>query len=321
MAFLKSQLLFKPPYPTTSFSSQTIIVTGSNTGLGREAARHFSRLDAAKLILAVRNTTAGEAAKKDILSTTRREESSIEVWPLDLSSFDSIRAFAERCKRELPRIDVLLENAGVAMTTYTMEKNGHEKTIMVNVIGTFYLALLLVPHLKEAAKRFAITPRLTIVSSEVHGFTKFPVRNEPNIFEALKENRKEYFKDRYQDSKLLEVLVVRQLAPKLEGSGVVLNMLNPGLCHSELSRDGPFVLEVIKFLLARSTEVGSRTLVASAAAGSESHGKYMSDAMVKEEALSPFVRSKESKESGEKVWRELRDILEAEQPGVTEVVR
>ncbi len=315
MGLLYSQLFVRLPYPTHDFTNQTIIVTGSNTGLGREAARHFARLNCAKLILAVRNTAAGEVARKDILSTTKRSQDVVEVWPLDLSSYESIRAFAEKAKRELKRVDVLMENAGVALSKFDLSE-GHERTVMVNVIGTFYLALLMLPQLKASAQQFNNAPRITIVSSEVHGFTKFEVRKERGIFAAL--DKKEFFGgDRYPESKLLEVLVMRELAPKLEGSGVVLNMLNPGLCHSELSRDGPWFLEVMKFFLARSTEVGSRTLVAAAVAGEESHGRYMSDAKVDDRALSAFVRSEEGRETARRVWAELVGILEKVDEGVT----
>jgi len=87
MGFLYSQLFITPVYPTRSFAGETVIVTGSNVGLGKEAARHFARLGVSKLILAVRNTEAGEEAKKDIEGTTRCGKSVIEVWPLDLSSY------------------------------------------------------------------------------------------------------------------------------------------------------------------------------------------------------------------------------------------
>ena len=99
-----------------------------------------------------------------------------------------------------------------------------------------------------------------------------------------------------------------------------MNFLNPGFCHSELARDvDAFMITVMKFLLARTTEVGSRTLVAAAAAGPESHGKYMTDGKVEDECLSAFVRSGDGTKAGEKVWRELREILEEIQPGVTKV--
>ncbi|ETI21842.1 hypothetical protein G647_05911 [Cladophialophora carrionii CBS 160.54] len=317
MGFLYSQLFVRPAYPTRSFAGETVIITGSNTGLGKEAARHIARLGASKLILAVRNTKAGNDAKRDIERTTGCDPSVIEVWSLDLASYDSVKAFADRASK-LQRIDVLLENAGIAVSKYS-QAEGHERTITVNVISTFLLALLLLPKLKATAKQFDATPRLTIVSSEVHGWTKFPEWQQPTdrIFPTLDDEKTATMDERYQTSKLLEVLVVKQIAPRLADSGVTLNMLNPGLCHSELSRDGSLFLEVLKFFLARRTEVGSRTLVASAAAGPESHGKYMHDGKVDESELSPFVRSKDGEVASEKVWQALSDILEKISPGVT----
>ncbi|KAG6363578.1 hypothetical protein INS49_008679 [Diaporthe citri] len=299
MSFLYSQLFVKPAYPTRMLNGQTVIVTGSNTGLGKEAARHFARLGAAKLILAVRNTKAGEAAKADIEATTQCAPGTVEVWALDLGDYASVKAFAARAARELERVDVLCENAGIA-TDKKRVVQGHESTITVNVVSTFLLALLMLPQLKETAKRFGVRPRLTVVASEVHAWCKFPERDEPNVLAAL--DASEDLGERYQVSKLLEVLVIKQIAPRIKG-GVTLNMLNPGLCHSELSRDSGLGLAVMKFFLARSTE--------------ESHGKYMSDAVVAEQGLSAFVRSEEGDRAGKKVWKELSDILDKIEPGVT----
>jgi NAD(P)-dependent dehydrogenase (short-subunit alcohol dehydrogenase family) len=315
MGFLHSQLFVTPAYPTTSCAGQTIIVTGSNVGLGKEAARHFARLGASKIILAVRNSKAGEEAKKDIEISTKCGAKVLEVWTLDLLSYESCKSFADRASK-LPRLDVLLENAGVAGYKWSLA-GAHERMIAVNVISTFYLAMLMLPKLKSSAKEFGIKPRLVIVSSEVHARTRFPEWKEPNIFDALDDESKARMEERYPTSKLLEVLVIRQMAPQLEGSGVILNMLNPGLCHSELAREGGPFLAFMKFLLARTTEVGSRTLVAAAVAGSESHGKYMTDAQINDDALSDFVKSADGKEASKKVWKELREILDSIQPGVT----
>jgi NAD(P)-dependent dehydrogenase (short-subunit alcohol dehydrogenase family) len=319
LAMIRSQLFASLEYPTTSCEGKTIIVTGSNTGLGKEAARHFARLGAEKVILAVRNTKAGEAAREDIISTTKRPAESVQVWELDLSSYESVKKFADRASSELKRVDVLMENAGIATQKWQVSE-GWERTLMVNVLGTFYLAFLMLPKLKAVAKEFNIQPRLTIVSSEVHEWTKFPEGKQPEVFKALNDEKKTNMGERYQTSKLLEVLTVREIAPKLEGSGVILNMLNPGLCHSELSRDAGIALEIIKFFLARSTEKGSRTLCAAGFAGPESHGQYMTDGKVAPQAVSDFARSAEGKKEGGKVWKEMKDILEAHQPGVTESV-
>lgn len=158
------------PYPKQDFTGQTIIVTGGNIGLGLEAARHFVRLNAAKVILACRSTERGEKAKADILRTvtTNRSSSVIEVWPVDLGSFESVREFCRQAEK-LERLDAVVENASVAMVAPegTLAE-GYECTITVNVISTFLMALLLLPTLRRTAAKWNMQPRLTIVSSDAH---------------------------------------------------------------------------------------------------------------------------------------------------------
>jgi len=313
--FFYSQFFVTPAVPTASFAGQTIIVTGANSGLGKEASRHFARLGASKLIFAVRNTKSGAEAKAEIESSTRCSPNVIEVWPLDLESYASIKSFADRAS-QLPRLDVLLNNAGVLTNTFTLVE-GHERQVTVNAISTFYLSLLLLPKLKASAKEFSIKPRLVIVSSETHTFIKFPEWKEPQIFNYLDNKATAKMADRYPASKLLGILAIRQIAPQLEGSGVILNMLNPGFCYSGLGREVGLPMRIQLFFLGRPTEKGSRTLVAAAAAGPESHGKYMNDGVVSEHRLSAFVRSEDGKKASEKVWKELSAILEGIQPGIT----
>lgn len=122
---------------------------------------------------------------------------------------------------------------------------------------------------------------------------------------------------RYPVSKLLEVLVVREWATRMGESPVIINMLNPGLCHSQLLREGGWGAYIFKLLVARSTEVGSRTLVAGAAGGTESHGAYMTNGKVANGSLSAFVRSEDGEKAQKKIWGELAEILESIEPGVT----
>ena len=142
--FLYSQLLVSLPYPKKEFTGQTIIVTGSNTGLGLEAARHLTRLNAGKVILAVRNIDKGEAAKTSIEESTNRP-GVVEVWQLDLSSYESVKQFARKAD-DLERLDVLLENAGIMTTKFSMAEKD-ESNVTINVVSTFLLGLLLLPKL------------------------------------------------------------------------------------------------------------------------------------------------------------------------------
>ncbi|KAI9810193.1 MAG: hypothetical protein M1827_006639 [Pycnora praestabilis] len=310
-----SQLFFSVPIPTKDFSGQTIIVTGANVGLGKEAARHFHHLNAEKIILAVRNLEKGEAAKKDIEASTS-SSGAIEVWPLDLQSYESVKQFGKRAEG-LKRLDVVVENAGIATHEYrTAEDN--EATITTNVVSTFLLALNLLPTLRESALRYNITPHLVVVSSEVHAFTSFPEKDSPNIFKTLNEKETANMGDRYQVSKLLEVFTVRELAKSKKQPEVIMNYLNPGLCHSELAREGSWSVAILKMLLARTTEQGSRTLVHAAQASKESHGQYLSDCRVT--PPSPLVRSEKGARAQERVWEELSQKLETIQPGILQNV-
>jgi retinol dehydrogenase 12 len=327
LRFLYSQLLITPAVPSTDFSNQTVIVTGSNVGLGLEAARHFTRLNAAKVVLAVRNLEQGNEAKESIEASTGRRDV-VEVRKLDLSSFESVKAFAKNANAELDRCDVLLLNASIAANNMTLLE-GYESSITVNVISTFLLLFMMFPLLQKTAKMSPpMPPRVCVVASEVHGYVTLPSEDFPGKERVLEQMSKEEnvkWDKRYSESKLLQVLVLRAITPKLnKEKGVVINMLNPGLCQSKLNRDGSMVLEVMKFFLARSTEVGSRTLLASAGAGWESHGTYMSDAVVRKEGdadgLSPFSRSEDGGVMGERIWAEVRSVLERESPGCTKVL-
>lgn len=190
--FLKDQFT-RLPYPETSFAGQTIVVTGSNTGLGLEAARHFTRLNAEKVILAVRNLEKGEAAKRSIEETTGRKGVP-EVWQLDLSSYESVKEFVRKTDG-LKRLDAVVENAGIATDKYTVFED-NESTITTNVVSTFLLGLMILPKLRETATKYNITPHLAIVSSEVHGFTSFPEKSSPNIFKTLNDKETANMKDR-----------------------------------------------------------------------------------------------------------------------------
>jgi retinol dehydrogenase-12 len=166
LAFLKSQFT-TVPYPTQSFQDQVIIVTGANVGLGLEAARHFTRLGAARVILACRSIAKGEAACRDIEHTAGRK-GVCETWMVDMVDFDSIKEFAQKAA-ELPRLDILVENAGIAQTEYELV-SGMERNITVNVLGTMFMALSFLPILRKSAKKTGLLPKLSIVGSEVHAW-------------------------------------------------------------------------------------------------------------------------------------------------------
>ncbi len=185
-AFLKSHLAFKVPSPTKKFTGQTIIVTGSNTGMGLEAARHFVQLEATCVIIAVRNREKGEAAKTDIEKTTGCR-GIVQVWELDQCKYSSVQAFGRRAA-ELNRLDVVVANAGVFLFDFTTAEN-NETTITVNVISTLLLSALLLPKLRQTALEFEKEVVLTFTGSFTHAMTSFDERTAENIFTRLADEK------------------------------------------------------------------------------------------------------------------------------------
>jgi retinol dehydrogenase 12 len=169
-SFVKSQYA-KLPIPNVDLTGQTVIVTGANVGLGLETARHFARLNAARVILACRDTQKGEAARADIEATTERK-GVVVVWQVDLNSYESVMKFCAQAGN-LDRLDIVVENAGISMPTYQLV-DGVEANIRVNVISTFLMAFMLLPVLRENAAKHGITPHLVIVSSDAHRMVSTP---------------------------------------------------------------------------------------------------------------------------------------------------
>lgn len=128
-------------------------------------------LNVARVIMDVRTLSKGEEAKADLLKSN--PSCNVEVWELDMDSFDSVMAFGKRAQG-LDRLDIALLNAGVKKPEYTQNKlAGHETTIQVNHLATALLSLLLLPPLRASAAKYGNPSRMTITSSEVHMWTPF----------------------------------------------------------------------------------------------------------------------------------------------------
>jgi retinol dehydrogenase 12 len=195
-SFFYSQLFVSLPKPTTPFTGKTVIVTGANTGLGFEAAKHIVGLNAKKVILACRNLQKGEAARQVIEDSTGRKNV-VEVWHLDLDLYDSVKKFAARAGSELSRLDAVIENAGIMTSAFRLAEE-NESTITVNVISTFLLAMLLLPQLHKTQQKYGVETTLTIVASELHWVAKFPERESApgEIFNTLNDKAMAQMGDR-----------------------------------------------------------------------------------------------------------------------------
>jgi NAD(P)-dependent dehydrogenase (short-subunit alcohol dehydrogenase family) len=177
---------------------KTYIVTGSNNGLGLESARQLVRGSASHVILAVRNTTAGEAAKEDIERTTG-QKGIVQVWHLDLASSSSVKAFASKAEKELDRIDGLIENAGIMLDKWTVAE-GMETSMTVNVVNTMFLGILLMPKMMESAKKHNIKPRIVFLVSglgfQAEARKELVKAGKINIFEGLNNPKQQIMDQR-----------------------------------------------------------------------------------------------------------------------------
>ncbi|KAI1502833.1 short-chain dehydrogenase [Biscogniauxia marginata] len=314
------------PVPATveACAGRTFIVTGSNSGIGFETAKHLVQLQAAKVILAVRNTKAGERARADIEAATAAHDSSrkgvAEVWPLDLANYASVRAFARRATADLERIDGLIESAAISLDRWLVAE-GSEISVTVNVFSTMLLAVLLLPKMTATGRRFNIVPRLVFVTSslafrERDRFQKI----EADVWDSLSD-RKSKLGNRYGITKLLHLYAAFHFATLAPPSrtGVIVNYTNPGLCKSGLVRhcklSTRIQVEVMRAILGRTSEMGSRTVLYAMVAGLSSHGQYLSDCKNKNYQVPSWITDSKGKRMQKDIWDGIVEKLEMIEPG------
>ncbi|KAF4999940.1 hypothetical protein FDECE_11342 [Fusarium decemcellulare] len=267
--FLGGQIFGKTTIPNVDLSGRTIVVTGANTGLGLEAAKHLARLNVSKLILGCRNVKKANDAVTKIYEETKCEGcTEIQVWELDLSNYESTISFAKRASRELQRLDGFLANAGVEVEHFELAEDV-ELTLKVNVVSTFLLALAVLPKMQETTETYGVDANLTIVGSLIHTFApeqQLEVPKEKDIFEELSCPETADMGQRYPLSKLMSHQCARQLAKhvsataKTNGPHVVVNWANPGWCATELVRNKAKSLpeRILMPLIGWSAEVSSK---------------------------------------------------------------
>ncbi|KAF5316275.1 hypothetical protein D9619_006570 [Psilocybe cf. subviscida] len=331
-SFIKDQWTAVPPVVQADLTGKTVIVTGANNGIGFEAAKHFARMNPGKLILACRSKERGQAALDELKEETGCKTA--ELWILDLASFDSVKAFADKFNKEGGRLDILVENAAVTPSEpVRTTSDGWEETLHVNNLSTSLLALLLLPRVIQTANDYKTTPRIVIVSSEVHYMTQLQneLMESPNPLETFGKSA-DYIEKvkgvRYEDSKLLNVFFTRSLSERLplpEGK-VIVNTVNPGYCYSGLRGNWTGLRKVFDYFmekaLARTSEEGARQLVWAAVGGEDEpdnlHGAYVSLAKVVEP--SDYVLSVEGQQHANKIWDNLLDELRQVEPKVQHIV-
>lgn len=281
------QLFVTPPpvsHRDVDLNGKTVIITGANGGLGYETAGQILDLGG-KVIIAVRDERKGEIAQHGLLEGRTLAPGSVQVWKLDLSSYESIIAFAQRAKG-LEHLDIAILNAGVFKVTESFGATGYEDSVQINYLSNILLTILLLPIIKD--KKTGNGPgHICLVSSDTAAWATFNERHSERLLPAFKQKAASWdMGDRYGTSKLLGQLFLTELVKHVSSSVVTVDCANPGFCAgSDLGRETSgivrFVYRIQCSLLARTCAVGARTLVhAVTTLGEKAHGQYVEDGKI-----------------------------------------
>lgn len=244
-------------------SGKNAIVTGANTGIGRVTALELARAGA-RVWLACRS----KEKTQPVIDEITAKGGKAEYLPLDLGSLDAVRESAQAFLDLKVPLHVLVNNAGHA-SARGMTKDGFEMTFGVNHLGPFLFTMMLLPRLKEAAPA-----RIVNVASTAHyrpktidfGRLQSPTRSITGL-------------DEYGVSKLGNVLFTRELAKRLEGTGVTTYAVHPGVIGSDIWRRIPWPVRPVVLKFMKTTEEGARTSLwcATAPELAKESGRYYDD--------------------------------------------
>lgn len=205
-------------------SERVCLVTGANSGIGLETARALAALGWT-VVMAARDPVKGAAAVEDVKGSSPNGR--VELLQLDLASWASIRQAAETFLSRHDHLNVLVNNAGLVVTSEDRTEEGFPVQFGVNHLGHFLLTWLLMDALKAGAPS-----RIVNVASEAHRTSK------GLDFDALARKDMSTGFTGYGDSKLANILYTRELARRLEGTGVTANSLHPGVVGTRFGADG-----------------------------------------------------------------------------------
>ena len=226
-----------------------VIITGSNRGIGKEAAKEIAKLGA-KVYLACRSLDSANEAKEEIIKETKNEN--VFVMELDLASTDSISKFIASFKSKESKLDVLINNAGISSRTKRLNNAGVELTFAINVLGHHYLTKLLIDLLEKSDHS-----RIINVASDYAGGLDL---NDINFDKRNFDNTAAY-----KQSKQANRMLTREWTRHLVDKNISVYSMTPGwVPKTDLFREQPaFIKAVIKtigMIVGRSVEQGADTI-------------------------------------------------------------
>ena len=235
---------------TQDMLGKNCLVTGASDGIGYVAARDLAR-KGARVIVVGRNVIKTDAAVNRIIEETGNDN--VHYMLADLSSQEDVRRLAQGVREQLPSLDVLLNNAGAIFLSSQRSVDGLEMTFALNHMSYFLLTILLLDILRDSAPS-----RIINVSSSSHGSPgKFVLENLPQA--GSNRGYKAYGR-----SKLCNLLFTYELARRVEGTGVSVNALHPGLVRTNIARNNGLLGRMVNFFIGArgvTADRGAETMV------------------------------------------------------------
>ncbi|KAF0292204.1 Retinol dehydrogenase 12 [Amphibalanus amphitrite] len=283
-------------YPSEArLEGTTAVITGANTGVGKETARHLYRRGA-RVIIGVRSVERGEEARSEIVESAAGEQETagaLIVLQLDLASLQSVRDFAQEVLAQADKINLLINNAGVMACPRAETKEGFEMQLGVNHLGHFLLTLLLLERLVNSAPS-----RIVNLSSLAH------TRGKMHFDDLMLKRGYGDWKAYYQ-SKLANVLFTRELARRLLGTRVTTYAVHPGIVRTDLWRHQGCFDRLLQPMF-KTPEQGAQTTLYCALAPELAtlSGRYYSDCKEKQ----PSARARNDEDAA-RLWEISEELV------------
>jgi len=263
---------------TISMEDKICMITGANSGIGKATVLGLAEIGA-KIVMVCRNKERGETAQQEIIEKTGNKN--VDLLICDLSSQEQIHKLVSEFKQKYQNLHVLINNAGIVLSKRQLSVDGIEMNFAVNYLAPFLLTNLLIDVLKNSAPS-----RIINVSSGVH-------KRASMDFDDLQGENKKYgaFKN-YGVSKLTLTLFTYELSRRLEGTGVTVNAVHPGVVRSNLGRDQPTFSRAFQKVFFKTPKKGAATSI------------YLASSPEVEGITGKYFVSKEPKKSSDESYNE-----------------